>query len=158
MLLRTTPTLPALVNPEQTSRKLGSRWVGQGFPGATRETPRISVQDLQFKYGPEMARAPQLKEATFRVPLGTPQGTYERVRDQCIGQWLNVMVQKGWDACLDAQHRVQIYPGIYPAPDLQTGLFDLGAREFRVRAWFQFRNPKPMRIEIEPTLIRTTED
>ncbi len=155
MLLRISPTLPDLVNPQQTSQKLGARWAEQGFPGATREA-RVNVRDLQVKYGPERAYAPQLKEAVFSVPLGTLQATYERVRDQCIGKWLGVMQQKGWDACLDTGHRIQIYPGIYPAPDLQTGLFDLGAREFRVRAWFTFRHPKPLRLELDPAWVATS--
>lgn len=154
MLLRTTPTPAALIDPELSSVKKARQWQRAGMPGLTREAPVLNVRDLNLRYGADQARAPKLKEATFNVPLGTTQATYERVRDQHIGKWLHAMQAKGWDPCLDSQHRIQIYPAIYPAPDLQTGLSDLGSREFRVRAWFQFRDPKPLRLEIEPELLQ----
>ncbi len=48
----------------------------------------------------------------------------------------------------------RVSPGILPARDFYDSdirLFD--QREFIWQAWFQFRNPKPVRIEVPPELL-----
>lgn len=148
MLLKTTSVPDALDNPEPSGEKIRRRWEQEGLPGIGRPAP-ISVQDLQVRYGPEQAYAPHLRAATFSVPLGTTWGTYERVRDEMVGKWLGIEQKRGWDPLLDAQHRLRVEPYVYPAHDLQTGTFDLGSRQFRVKAWFVHRRPELFRLEFE---------
>ncbi len=152
MLLRTTSIPEALDQPGLSGDKIRRRWVKDGLPGVTRDIPMASVRDLQVKYGPERGYAPHLREATFTVPLGTTWTTYERVRDEMVGKWLTIEQKKGWDALLDSQHRLRVEPYIYPAHDLSTGTFDLGSRQFVVKAWFTFRNPTVQRLELDTDL------
>ena len=79
---------------------------------------------------------------------------FEATAHGAVGKWIDVMSKKGWDLASE----VRVRPGIYPAPDLMTGIPLLDQREFCITASFTLRAPKPVRIELprgwlEPVVI-----
>lgn len=143
----------AFDNPELTAEKLGRRFGSQidwdrvgKQDDAPKHAPGLDLARLRQEWSPDNAYAPQMQEATFRIPLGIRWGAYEKLRDERAHLWIREMYRQGWE--LDQSRGITAYPGPYPAHDLQTGVPNLGMRECILRAWFCHRKPEPIRIEL----------
>lgn len=143
-------TPEALVDPTPTGAKRVDRFWKSG-DADLREQP-LDLAALRRKYAPERGYAPRMFEGTFRVPLGVTGMAYERERNEKVRRFLEAWSKRGFDWL--SERRVQVYPGMYPAVDVLSGLPLLGEREFIVRAWFRHRSPKPVRLELPPHLLR----
>lgn len=144
-----------LVNPTPTKVKREAAFTKR-LKGAARrdgalEIPALDCAALSRKYGMERAYEPKMHEGTFVAPLGIKPDQYQRLRNDMIHRFLDAMDKQGWDFVAD--QRIQVYPGIYPARDLVSGLDLLDRREMVIRAHFQFRNPQPIRLELPPELV-----
>lgn len=84
--------------------------------------------------------------AAFRVPWPLTQSQYQQYRQRAVDQWLQVMELRGWDL----KSKVHVN-GPYPAYTYRgdwQGVPQLDRREFRAKAAFQLRNPKPAGFEV----------
>ena len=101
----------------------------------------------------DAARAPRIVQGTFVVPLGVSARRYRDIRNDAIGRFVRAMDTQGWEAVIDAGHRIDVLPGVYPYRDLATGLDMLDRREFIARAYFTQRNPQVVRTEFPAELL-----
>jgi hypothetical protein len=122
--------------------------------GSKLSLPGLDGRALTRIYGMDAPRKPQWKLATFRAPLGATQSQYEKLRDKAIEKTVRAMSKQGWDLLADTNHRPKVSPGVYPAWDLRDNVAILDQREFVLGMWFTFRNPKPVRLELPPHLLR----
>ena len=162
MLVRVDGTpLAALDNPTPTRVKRGQAYAAlvdaRRRKGATapKEYLREAVDTaaLSRQYSMDAARAPRIVQGTFVVPLGVSARRYRDIRNDAIGRFVRAMDTQGWEAVIDAGHRIDVLPGVYPYRDLATGLDMLDRREFIVRVWFRFRNPQPLKLEVPESLL-----
>lgn len=147
---------PELLNPEPSAGKRVAKWnqnldldrLGEFVPTGPKDIPGVDAGQLQAKYGPHTAYWPREHLATFRAPIGATQGQYERIRHDSVRAWLEHMDREGWQ--FHPEHRIKIYPGVYPAFDLRDRIPLFDQREFQVIAWFHKRNPETIRHELDP--------
>ncbi len=157
--MNSSPLSDALHNPTPTKIKRGRQYAAvRDAKRAAGIAPKreytmeaLDTAALSRKYGMDRAHHPRRKTGTFHVPLDVSPRTYQGIRDGAINTFIEYMDKEGWDFVSDL--RIQVYPGVYPARDLATGLDLLDRREFLVQAHFRFRNPQPVRIELPPELL-----
>lgn len=140
--LVTSGVVDALDNPEPSGQKRLRQWRNAG----RAVTPGLDASLLRAKYGPDTAGAPRMIEGCFKLPLGTSWNAYLSHRNDCVTRFVNEMSKQGFD--VDRSREIKVYPGIYPAIDVSTGVSDLGNREFVVRGWFRKHDPKTIRLEL----------
>lgn len=117
----------------------------------TRPVFLIDVGRLQRKLDARKRNPLRWQEGTFRLPLGMRPELAEKVAKEAIGKWISALGREGWRLNSDLQVR-----GPFRAHDLMSkNAVLLGEREYRVRAVFRLEvTPQPLRIEINPALIR----
>lgn len=152
MLLKTQPTPEPFANPELTAVKKVRQAQEQGFRTES-SVPGLSGHRFEAAFGPHTFGQPLPYEMTLRVPLGCSVSALDSESRQRVVKWVGHMASIGLDLC--NEHRLQFYPGVYPAVDPTTNLALLGEREYVVRAWFRSRNPKPTTLEIPAHLTET---
>jgi len=163
MLIRTERPIPAADNPIPTAAKrLGrlmasideSRYTAKDH-APTLTFPGLNMAKLRREWGPQTAGMPRVQQATFRVPLGIAPTAYQELRNKAVASWIKVMDKNGYDlAPWPGQTKpIRVYPGIYPAIDLNGGYPILDMREFIVEGMFSYRKSKPLRIELPGEVI-----
>lgn len=164
MLIKTERPVGAVDNPTWTAaRRLGrfragldeSRYYDQKNHPKTLTLPGIDMARLRRAWGPHTAGMPRLEQATFRVPLGTGQTEYMWIRDRSAALWLKEMDMRGYDLkpWPGAATPLRVYPGVYPAIDLDGGYPILDMREFIIEGYFSLRKPQPLVLEIPREVI-----
>lgn len=106
--------------------------------------PALDMQRMQDTYHPEHGSRPRLLTGTFRVPLDCPQALFAQLAQAAARVFVQAMDKQGYDLAGPPK----VFPGVYPARDLLSGLVLLGEREFFVQAPFAYRQPKPVRLEL----------
>ena len=76
-------------------------------------------------------------------------GHYEGITRESCNKFVDMLDKQGWTLVSKLQ-----VGGPFTAHDLDTGLILLDRHEYRVQGLFQFRDPKPTRIEIPSKLVR----
>jgi hypothetical protein len=158
MLVKTQRPMEATNNPIPTAAKRLGRFMASldesrykaPDHSPTLTYPGLDLAKLRREWGPQTAGMPRVQRATFRVPLGINPAQYEKLRNDMAARWLKVMGKNGYDLCPwpGSPKPLRVYPGIYPAIDLNGGVPILDMREFIIEGMFSYRLSKPMRIEI----------
>lgn len=117
--------------------------------------PGLDLARLRREWGPHTAGMPRVQTATFRVPLGISPAAYTQLRNQSVTKWLDIMGRNGFELrpWPGRKQPIAVYPGIYPAIDINGGVPILDMREFMVEAFFSYRKSKPFTLEIPATDI-----
>jgi hypothetical protein len=89
------------------------------------------------------------KTGTFKVPRDASMGQYEGITRESCNKFVDMLDKQGWTLVSKLQ-----VGGPFTAHDLDTGIILLDRHEYRVQGLFQFRDPKPSRIEIPGRLVR----
>jgi hypothetical protein len=76
-------------------------------------------------------------------------GQYEGITRESCNKFVDMLDKQGWTLTTKLQ-----VGGPFTAHDLDTGIILLDRHEYRVQGLFQFRDPKPSRIEIPGRLVR----
>ena len=76
-------------------------------------------------------------------------GQYESITVESCNRFVDMLDKQGWT--LISKLKVG---GPFTAHDLDTGIILLDRHEYSVQGFFQFRDPKPSRIEIPSRLVR----
>ena len=157
--------VPALDRPTPTAdRKIAAyrqrRAQRGGFADLVQTAPReytipgVDTAALSREFGMANAAAPKWLEATFQAPLGCTAAQFEKIRFAAIAKFIKAMKARGYDPKINEAYRPRVSPGVYPAQDLESGFALLDRREMIIGMWFTFRNPKPVRLELPPHLLR----
>ena len=91
----------------------------------------------------------RVKTGTFKVPRDANMGQYEGITRESCNKFVEMLDKQGWTLVTKLQ-----VGGPFTALDLDTGIILLDRHEYRVQGLFQFRDPKPSRIEIPSRLVR----
>ena len=89
------------------------------------------------------------KVGTFKVPRDASMGQYESITRESCNKFVDMLDKQKWTLVSKLQ-----VGGPFTAFDLDTGIILLDRHEYRVQGLFQFRDPKPARIEIPSKLVR----
>ncbi len=148
--------MPGLDDPTTTAEKRLARWTSRLDWEALGErgpvlVPGLDARALSRKYGMEAAARPQLIECTFKVPFGVSRTPYLRYRKRALVRMVQALDKMGYD--LVPEMGIRVEKGMYPAVDLRDGKPDPDRREMRILAYFRFRKPEPVRIELPPELL-----
>jgi len=76
-------------------------------------------------------------------------GQYEGITRESCNTFVDMLGKQGWTLVTKLS-----VGGPFTAHDLDTGITLLDRHEYRVQGLFQFRDPKPARIEIPSKLVR----
>ena len=157
-LIKTETSLPGLDDPTTTAAKRiaafmdRTDWNKIDKRKRKRMTiPGVDTAALSRKYGMEAAAAPQLMEGTFRVPFGVALTIYMRLRTEALQTFIETMGKRGYE--FYPSYGIKVEKGMYPAVDLLTNKLHWDQREMRILAFFRFRKPEPVRIELPPHLL-----
>ena len=93
------------------------------------------------------------KTGTFKVPRDATMGQYESITRESCNTFVDMLGKQGWTLVTKLK-----VGGPFTAHDLDTSLILLDRHEYRVQGLFQFRDPKPTRIEIPSKLVRGTTE
>jgi len=85
---------------------------------------------------------------TFHIPKGMSKEQKEKASKLACDKFIQAMARQGWEL----KSKIQIY-GPYPAFDLVLQVPLLDMEEIRIRGIFA-TEPKPVRIEVPPELVR----
>ena len=88
----------------------------------------------------------RFQHASFRVPWPLTKSQYEQYRQRSVDKWLAVMGKQGWDLKSKLHVRGPYLSYGYRGDWQGVPLFD--QREFRCKAAFQLRDPKPAGFEV----------
>ena len=91
----------------------------------------------------------RIKTGTFKVPRDASMGQYQGITRESCNKFVDMLDKQGWTLVTKLQ-----VGGPFTAHDLDTGIILLDRHEYRVHGLFQFRDPKPSRIEIPSGLGR----
>ena len=105
------------------------------------------------KYAARRNDPRRTKTGTFKVPRDASMGHYEGITRESCNKFVDMLDKQGWT--LGSKLQVG---GPFTAHDLDTGLILLDRHEYSVQGLFQFRDPKPTRIEIPSKLVRGTTE
>ena len=167
------PLAQALQNPEPTKaimertpiappdirQRMDAR--GRRLRGKVRRhvVPGLDMVALQAKYGMAHAHEAKPHHMTFRVRVGgTPdewKRRYEQAKMGSLHKWIEWMDKNNWT--LIPRLRIQVWPWVYPAMDLLSGMPLSDQREFRAQAYFYMDHPKLRRIVLPPEVINPVE-
>ena len=101
------------------------------------------------KYAARRNDPRRIKTGTFKVPRDASMGQYEGITRESCNKFVEMLDKQGWTLVSKLQ-----VGGPFTALDLDTGIILLDRHEYRVQGLFQFRDPKPSRIEIPSRLVR----
>ena len=101
------------------------------------------------KYAARRNDPRRTKTGTFKVPRDASMGQYEGITRESCNKFVDMLDKQGWTLVTKLQ-----VGGPFTAHDLDTGITLLDRHEYRVQGLFQFRDPKPSRIEIPGRLVR----
>ena len=101
------------------------------------------------KYAARRNDPRRTKTGTFKVPRDATMGHYEGITRESCNKFVEMLDKQGWTLATKLQIK-----GPFTAHDLDTGIILLDRHEYRVQGLFQFRDPKPTRIEIPSKLVR----
>ena len=101
------------------------------------------------KYAARRNDPRRVKTGTFKVPRDASMGQYEGITRESCNKFVEMLDKQGWTLVTKLQ-----VGGPFVALDLDTGIILLDRHEYRVQGLFQFRDPKPSRIEIPGRLVR----
>lgn len=158
MLIKTERPMEATDNPTTTAAKrLGrfmasldeSRYKAKDH-SPTLTYPGLDLAKLRREWGPQTGGMPRRQQGTFRVPLGINRTQYEHLRNRMATRFLQEMSKGGYDLMPwpGSPKPLRIYPGIYPAIDLNGGVPILDMREFIIEGMFSYRLAKPIKLEL----------
>ncbi len=164
MLIKFERPIPATDNPTHTGAKRlarfkagldESRYYDRKNHPRTISFPGIDLARLRRAYGPETAGMPRLQQGTFKVPLGITPSQFEQWRNVKVADWLNELGKAGFELkpWPGRVKPIRVYPGIYPAIDLNGGYPILDMREFIVEGYFSYRHSKPLTLELPREVI-----
>ena len=91
----------------------------------------------------------RIKTGTFKVPRDASMGQYEGITRESCNKFVDMLDKQGWTLVSKLQ-----VGGPFTAHDLDTSIILLDRHEYRVQGLFQFRDPKPSRIEIPSRVVR----
>lgn len=111
------------------------------------ETPGEIADRINKRLEPWLDIPIRWRKGIFRVPADASPQHYQRIRDKAVREFIRVMDKQGWDL----HGRVQVWPSRFAATT-ETGVLLIGQREFVVRAQFEKRDCKRVRIEIASLL------
>lgn len=157
--------VPALDRPTPTAdRKVAAyrqrRAQRGGMAALVKDAPTsytyapLDAAALSRQYGMAEASAPKWMEATFQAPLGCTTAQFEKIRLEAFQKFIKTMKARGYEPRVNENYRPRVSPGVYPAVDLMDGYPVLDRREMIIGMWFTYRNPKPVRLELPPHLLR----
>lgn len=157
-LIKTEPSVPGLDDATTTAAKRIARFIDRTDWDkiAKRERkniviPGVDTAALSRKYGMEAAAAPTLIEGTFRVPFGVSLTIYLRLRTEALHTFIETMGKRGYE--FYPSYGIKVEKGMYPAVDMLSRKLHWDQREMRILAYFRFRKPEPVRIELPPHLL-----
>jgi hypothetical protein len=157
-LIRTEEAMPGLSDTTTTAAKRIGRWLDQvDWENLGRRKrmdtliPGLDAARLSRKYGMEAASAPQPIEATFTVPLGVTRTRYLEYRKRALKRMIEGLDKMGWEFI--PKLGIEVTKGMYPAVDLRDRKPDFDKREMRIKAFFRFRKPEPVKIELPKELV-----
>ena len=110
---------------------------------------QIDTTAVNQKYAARRNDPRRVKTGTFKVPRDVNMGQYEGFTRESCNKFVEVLDKQGWTLVSKLQ-----VGGPFVAHDLDTGITLLDRHEYRVQGLFQFRDPKPSRIEIPSGLVR----
>jgi hypothetical protein len=150
--------MPGLDDTTTTAAKRIGRWLSQvdwANIGKRKKrdvvVPGLDTASLSRKYGMEAASAPQPIEATFTVPFGVTRTLYLQYRQRALKRMIEGLDKMGWEFV--PKLGIEVTKGMYPAVDLRDRKPDFDKREMRIRAFFRFRKPEPVKIELPKELV-----
>ncbi len=92
------------------------------------------------------------KTGSFRVPKGANKEQKVKAAKLACEKFVQAMEQQGWEL----KSKLQVY-GPYPAFDILYNIPLLDQEELRIRGIFK-TEPKPVRIEVPPGIVRQSPD
>jgi len=157
-LIKTEASVPGLDDATTTAARRIARFIDRTDWDkiAKRERrdiviPGVDTAALSRKYGMEAAAAPTLIEGTFRVPFGVALTIYMRMRTEALKTFIENLGKRGYE--FYPSYGIKVEKGMYPAVDLLSRKPLWDQREMRILAYFRFRKPEPVRIELPPHLL-----
>ena len=110
---------------------------------------QVDTAAANQKYAARRNDPRRTKTGTFKVPRDASMGQYEGITRESCNKFVDMLDKQGWTLVTKLQ-----VGGPFTAHDLDTGITLLDRHEYRVQGLFQFRDPKPSRIEIPGRLVR----
>ena len=93
------------------------------------------------------------RECSYTVPLGATAAQKASIATDAIKGWLQVMAKRGW-----TQWGKIVVQGPYPAVDILSQATLLDCQEWRARCVFEKEKVKPVRIELDPRMVKQAPD
>ena len=149
LLKLSAPFAPAADTTHSSVKRI-RQWRNDGKREASYHAP-LDVARVQRVYGPETGHDAREHSMVFRVPVGISAAQYERLRNERISQWLEIMRKSGWDWVTTTSITVDKF--IYPARFEDGFGSDLSRREMKATTTFTHRNPGVVRIDLPPALL-----
>jgi hypothetical protein len=110
---------------------------------------QLDTESANQKYAARRNDPRRTKTGTFKVPRDASMGQYEGITRESCNKFVDMLDKQGWTLVSKLQ-----VGGPFTAHDLDTSIILLDRHEYRVQGLFQFRDPKPTRIEIPSKLVR----
>ncbi len=84
------------------------------------------------------------RRGIFRAPSDASPLHYQKIRNAAVKAFIREMDKQGWDL----HGRIQVAPSRFQATT-ESGVVLIGQSEYVIRAQFQKRDFRPLRVEIE---------